>query len=152
MTLKEALEIICKESIPKEINGLRTNYIISNYKKNYEDEIVRFLPDCTVNIFPLDITKDNLSFSVSFNDESWSVDYPIERGTRAWDYLSEKIHQLLIAYIKKIIEYFDSEVIETRIYNYGLLPTSEDVVKSMKNIENEFYKQMDKNIFKEENK
>ena len=119
MTLKEALEIICKETIPKEINGVRTKYIIRSYKKNYEDEIIRFLPDYKVTIFPFDITKDNLSFSVSFNDESWTVDYPIERGTRAWEYLSEKIHQLLIAYIKKIIEYFDGEVVETRVYNFN---------------------------------
>lgn len=115
MTLKEALEIICKESIPKEINGVRTNYIITSYKKNYEDEAVRFLPDYKVVIFPSDITKDDLSFCFSFNDETWTVGYPIERGTRAWEYLSEKIHQLLIAYIKKIIEYFDGEVVETRV-------------------------------------
>lgn len=115
MNLKEALDIICNETIPKEINGVRTKYIIGSYKKNHIDETARFLPDCKVTIFPLDITKDNLSFSVSFNDESWSVDYPIERGTRAWEYLSEKIHQLLIAYIKKIIEYFDGRVVETRV-------------------------------------
>lgn len=115
MKLKEALEIICKETIPKEINGVRTNYIISSYKNNYKDMDTRFLPDYKVAIFPLDITKDNLSFSVSFNDESLAADYPIERGTMAWDYLSEKIHQLLIAYIKKIIEYFNGEVVETRV-------------------------------------
>lgn len=120
MKLKEALEIICKESIPKEINGVRTNYIIKSYKKNYEDMDTRFLPDCTVNIFPYVITRDNfLSFSVSFNDESWAVDYPIERGTQAWEYLSEKIQQLLITYIKKIIEYFDGEVVETRVCNFN---------------------------------
>lgn len=115
MTLKEALEIICKESIPKEINGVRTRYIISSYKKNYKDMNPRYLPDYKVAIFPYDITKDDLSFSVSFNEESWAVDYPIKRGTQAWEYLSEKIQQLLIAYIKKIIEYFDGEVVETRV-------------------------------------
>jgi hypothetical protein len=115
MTLKEALEIICKESIPKEINGVRTKYIIRNCKKNDEVRNYRFLPDYMVTIFPSDITKDNLSFSLSFNDESWAVDYTIERDTLAWKYLSEKIHQLLITYIKKIIEYFDGEVVETRV-------------------------------------
>lgn len=108
MTLKKALEIICKESIPKEINGVRTKYIIRN-------DVTKLLADYTVVIFPSDITKDNLSFCYSFNDETWSVDYPIERGTRAWEYLSEKIHELLITYIKKIIEYFDGEVVETRV-------------------------------------
>lgn len=110
MNLKEALEIICKESVPKEINGVRTEYRIKEVKVKPFD-----VTGCNVVIFPKDITKDNLSFSVSFNDESWAVGYPIERGTRAWEYLSEKIHQLLIAYIKKIIEYFDGEVIETRV-------------------------------------
>lgn len=113
MNLNEALEIICKESIPKEINGVRTKYIINSYKKNHKE--MNYLPDYVVNIFPSDITKDNLSFCCSFNDETWTVGYPIERGTMAWDYLSEKIQQLLIAYIKKIIEYFDGEVVETRV-------------------------------------
>jgi hypothetical protein len=112
MTLKEALEIICKESIPKEINGVRTKYIIMSY----EDEDPMFIPYCTVVIFPSDITKDNLSFCHSFHNEAWIVDYPIERGTRAWEYLSEKIQQLLVAYIRKIIEYFDGEVVETRVF------------------------------------
>lgn len=126
MNLKEALEIICKETIPKEINGVRTNYIIKNYKKNYEDETARFLPDYKVAIFPSDITKDTLSFSVQFNDESWAVGYPIERGTLSWEYLSEKIHQLLITYIKKIIEYFDGEVVETRVCTFNPFKEEEE--------------------------
>lgn len=111
MNLNEALKIICKETIPKEINGVRTNYVI----RSYEHEDPMFVPYSTVVIFPSDITKDNLSFCYSFNDEAWIVDYPIERDTLSWDYLSEKIYQLLITYIKKIIEYFDGEVVETRV-------------------------------------
>jgi len=114
MTLKEALEIICKESIPKEINGVRTEYRIKKVKMSPLD-----ITGCNVVIFPKDITNDNLSYSRSFEEESWTVNYGVQPDTILWDYLDKQIYDLFKCYMKAIIKYFDGKVVETRVCTFN---------------------------------
>lgn len=114
MTLKEALEVICSQTIPKEINGVRTYYVIKEVKVKPFD-----VTGCNVVIFPKDITNNNLSYSRSFNDESWTVDYEIQPGTIAWEYLDKQIYDLFKCYMKAIIAYFDGKVVETRVCTFN---------------------------------
>lgn len=109
MNLKEALEIICKESIPKEINGVRTKYYIEEHKSVLGFSCVKIV------ICPVHVTNDTINLKRIFNEEVNMIPDDITFNSSTWAFLNDEIHKLLIAYIKKIIEYFDGKVIETRV-------------------------------------
>lgn len=112
MTIKEALNEICEKQIPKEINGVRTKYII------HERKISEY-PEVLVTILPEHLRKNNIGTTRSYRDYFY-MNYDFERATLGYKHLERDIEELLCLYIRNIISYFDGAIVETRVTNFDI--------------------------------
>ena len=99
MKLSEALHKICQKQIPKEINGVKTKYIIHEFS-------FRDIPSCSVTILPINLHCDNLSVAIKYCND-WYIGYDITPTTLAYKQLARDIQELLCGYIRNIISYME---------------------------------------------
>lgn len=104
MTIIEALNEICEKQIPKEINGVRTKYIIHERKISDYPEASEVL----VTILPKDVRKDNIGTTRKYRDMHY-ITYNFERTTLGYKHLERDIEELLCLYIRNIISYFQGD-------------------------------------------
>lgn len=112
MTIKEALEEICSRQIPKEINGVRTKYVI------HERKIFDY-PEVLVTILPEHLREKNIGTTHSYG-ANFHMNYDYKKDTLGYRQLERDIEEILCLYIRRIILYFQGEVIETRVMNFNI--------------------------------
>lgn len=95
MTITEALKEICSSQIPREVNGVNTEYIIREYKADLGNKMVE------VSILPTNITKKDLSVSLKFSD-GYYINYDYCRADLWYDIFVKDIQELLCMYILNI--------------------------------------------------
>lgn len=95
MTINEALKEICSSQIPKEVNGVNTEYIIREYRADLGNKMVE------VSILPTNITKKNLSVSRKYSD-GYYKNYNYCRDSLGYGIFVQDICDLLCMYIRNI--------------------------------------------------
>lgn len=108
MTLKQALQEICESQIPKEINGVRTKFIIHECKTGYGEVFTE------VTLLPVHVRKDNIGVTQKYSD-NYYINYDFCYTSLGYKAIKRDIEELLCLYIRNIISYFQGEVIETRV-------------------------------------
>lgn len=100
MTIIEALESICEEQIPKEVNGVSTRYHIREYRSVIGNKVVE------VEITSTNVSPDNINVVQRYAYE-WLTSYDFHDGGLDLKYcrLKDEIHHLLCQYIRDIIEW-----------------------------------------------
>lgn len=99
MTIKEALENICKEQIPREINGVNIEYYIREYRSVIGNKVVE------VEITSTNVSPDNISVVQRYAYE-WLTSHDFHDGLDLkYCRLKDEIRQLLCQYIRDIIEW-----------------------------------------------
>lgn len=115
MTIKEALQEICIKQIPKEINGVRTKFVISE-----EPSIFSFGgTELHLEISPVEIKRENIAAHLKYDPLRY------ERF-KAYDFLNSPyykmlendIEQLLMLYIRNVIAYFEGKVVQVIRYDF----------------------------------
>ena len=101
MTIIEALNEICKKQIPKEINGVKTKYIVK------ERRIFKY-PEVLVSILPINIRKDNIGTARNYA-ENYYMTYDFTQSTLGYKHLEQDIKELLCLYIRNIISFFKED-------------------------------------------
>lgn len=104
MTIKEALKEICSSQIPKEVNGVSTEYIIREYSSDLGNKVLE------VSIQPTNISKENMGVTQRYSDEYY-MNYDYCRASLEYDRLVKDIRELLCWYIRNIIEWTDGRVV-----------------------------------------
>ena len=103
MTIEEALKEICEKQVPKEINGISTEYNIREYSSNLGNKVVE------VSILPTNIPKNDISVTQKHFGYYNSYDYC--RADLAYLMLIKDVWNLLCEYIHNIIEWTEGEVV-----------------------------------------
>lgn len=120
MTIKEALNEICEKQIPKEINGVRTKFIIHERKISDYPEASEVL----VTILPKDVRKDNIGTTRNYRD-MYYITYDFERATLGYKHLERDIEELFCLYTANVISRFQGKVIETRVIDTDIAMISD---------------------------
>lgn len=95
MTIEEALKDICSSQIPKEVNGVSTEYIIREYSSDLGNKMVE------VSIQPTNITKKDMAVTQKYFDEYY-INYDYCRADFEYDRLGKNIRDMLCWYIRNI--------------------------------------------------
>ena len=120
MKIIEALNEICEKQIPKEINGVRTKFIIHERKISDYPEASELL----VTILPKDVRKDNIGTTRNYRD-MYYITYDFERATLGYKHLERDIAELLCLYTANVISRFQGKVIETRVIDTDIAMISD---------------------------
>lgn|GEM_PF-3975740 len=112
MTIEEALENICEEQIPKEVNGISTRYCIRKYEYNsaFGGKVIE------VRILPINISPDNIGVTQRYTDEGLISHDFLNRLDMGYGYLEKDIRELLCQYIRNIIGWTDNRVVKEITY------------------------------------
>lgn len=95
MTLKETIENICENQIPKEVNGVSTKYVVSVHSLENLGEVVE------IAILPTHIRNVDLGAKMRFVHRIF-----YEKK------LEQDIRELLCMYIRNIIGWTDHRVVK----------------------------------------
>lgn len=110
----DVLEGICNGLIPKQINGVGTEYILETFK-DPDSFIIGGVENVTITIMPSNQNlKSSLGVAIGFRETSEFLDSEDERKEYIKQYLEREIKEALITYISNIIKYFDGRVIEEK--------------------------------------
>lgn len=109
----DVLEGICNGLIPKQINGVGTEYILETVKDH--DSFITGVENVTITIMPSNQNlKSSLGVAIRFRETSEFLDSEDERKEYIKQYLEREIKEALITYISNIIKYFGGRVIEEK--------------------------------------
>lgn len=113
MTLAEALREICDKQIPKEINGISTKYVVTEFE------------DCGIGAVRLSIMPTNISsVDIGITSNYLKRDYmtfTFDKGYRnnGYDLLEKDVKEMLCWYIRNLIKWSNGKVVrEIRLEDY----------------------------------
>ena len=110
MTLAEALREICDKQIPKEINGISTKYVVTEFE------------DCGIGAVKLSIMPTNIfSVDIGLTSNYLKRDYmtfTFDKGYRnnGYDLLEKDVKEMLCWYIRNIMKWTDGKVVREMTY------------------------------------
>lgn len=121
MTIKEALNEICAKAIPKEINGVRTKYVVQNRNHDFNNEIYQ---EVAVDILLVDLEPEYIAVSRRYmHGHLIFQDY--ERSSMEYRRLEREIDEMLCLYTANVISRFQGKAIETRAIDIDIAMISD---------------------------
>lgn len=115
MNIKKALQEICVKQIPKEINGVRTKFVISEEPSIFPFEDT----ELHMEITPVDIKRKNIAAHLKYDPLHYRhyKNYDFFSDSPRYKMLEKDIEQLLLLYIRNIIAYFEGDVVQVIKYD-----------------------------------
>ena len=114
MDIKEALAEICREQIPKSINGVRTKCYITEQSQFFDIPLTD--PDLKITLLPADIRIEKIGVTCRISKRKFEG-RNIQHDDMVYKFLRKEIQDLLSFYIRNIISYFNGEVVEVIKYS-----------------------------------